>query len=377
MLKVETAVERIIDRCTRMENGENIDIYKEMYRYKAICELSEEEIEKVYNRISKCLFGTQEETAEQALEEANKEKAALAALTVSPFKATNEEMKEAIKAIKAFSILKGFTLCITKKECVTREEELKHILSECQEELISWFMVRDAEKKAAEQEEATRADFEDEDNEVAGGILTVNAPIYTTQEQAKKLAVERVKRFEGAREDALILSSLREKTEDRYVFLVNCCFNQYLVTVKLTPTSFPLSDDFEGVEDEGYEEEDWDEDIGEDGRSIMMFSSEEEIKELGFDEEFDYVTIVLDPLTRVKEYRFKTCCKRLSTAVDRFFEILKVDVTVRRLTSVLKMLMLEKNLHSYQRNRYRYEVDDLVDCYSFLLVINPPEDDKK
>lgn len=52
-MKLENAIERCIDRCNLA--GENVDIYKFMYQYKAIRELPDDEFDKVYDSISKCL----------------------------------------------------------------------------------------------------------------------------------------------------------------------------------------------------------------------------------------------------------------------------------------------------------------------------------
>lgn len=55
-MKLEKAIERCIDRCNL--EGEDVEIYKYMYQYKAIRELPKEEFEKVYDTISDALgFG--------------------------------------------------------------------------------------------------------------------------------------------------------------------------------------------------------------------------------------------------------------------------------------------------------------------------------
>ena len=52
-MKLETAIQRIIDRITLADDGESTEIYKYMYQYKAIRELPEEQFEAVYDEISK------------------------------------------------------------------------------------------------------------------------------------------------------------------------------------------------------------------------------------------------------------------------------------------------------------------------------------
>ena len=50
MLGLEKAKERAFDKCNLI--GENCDIYEVLYSYKAIAELSEEEIDKIYDWIA-------------------------------------------------------------------------------------------------------------------------------------------------------------------------------------------------------------------------------------------------------------------------------------------------------------------------------------
>lgn len=52
-MKLETAIQRIIDRITLADTDVDTDIYKYMYQYKAIRELPEEQFEAVYDEISK------------------------------------------------------------------------------------------------------------------------------------------------------------------------------------------------------------------------------------------------------------------------------------------------------------------------------------
>lgn len=52
-MKLETAIQRIIDRITLADDGESTEIYKYMYQYKAIRELPDEQFEAVYDEISK------------------------------------------------------------------------------------------------------------------------------------------------------------------------------------------------------------------------------------------------------------------------------------------------------------------------------------
>ena len=51
MMTLEKAKERAFDRITAM--GESADIYKVLYSYKAIRELDDQEIDKIYDWIAK------------------------------------------------------------------------------------------------------------------------------------------------------------------------------------------------------------------------------------------------------------------------------------------------------------------------------------
>lgn len=55
MMKLDTAIERCIDRCNLDPEGEGMDIYKYMYQYKAIRDLPEDQFDQVYDHISKVL----------------------------------------------------------------------------------------------------------------------------------------------------------------------------------------------------------------------------------------------------------------------------------------------------------------------------------
>ena len=50
MMKLEKAIQRAFDKCNLL--GENVDIYQVLYSYKAIRELPDEEIERIYEEIS-------------------------------------------------------------------------------------------------------------------------------------------------------------------------------------------------------------------------------------------------------------------------------------------------------------------------------------
>lgn len=50
MLKLEKAIERAFDRCNLI--GEDVDIYEILYSYKAIAQLPQEEIDKIYDDIA-------------------------------------------------------------------------------------------------------------------------------------------------------------------------------------------------------------------------------------------------------------------------------------------------------------------------------------
>lgn len=52
-MNLDKAIEKCIDRCNLV--GEDVDIYKYMYQYKAIRDLPEAESEKVYDIIAKAL----------------------------------------------------------------------------------------------------------------------------------------------------------------------------------------------------------------------------------------------------------------------------------------------------------------------------------
>lgn len=51
-MKLETAIQRIIDRITLADDGESTEIYKYMYQYKAIRELPDDKFEAVYDQIA-------------------------------------------------------------------------------------------------------------------------------------------------------------------------------------------------------------------------------------------------------------------------------------------------------------------------------------
>ena len=48
-MKLETAIERAFNRCNLI--GEDVDVYKILYSYKAIRDLPDEEIEQIYEEI--------------------------------------------------------------------------------------------------------------------------------------------------------------------------------------------------------------------------------------------------------------------------------------------------------------------------------------
>lgn len=52
-MTLEKAIRKCIDKCNL--EGENTDIYRNMYRYKAIRELPDDEFEKVYDQIAEAL----------------------------------------------------------------------------------------------------------------------------------------------------------------------------------------------------------------------------------------------------------------------------------------------------------------------------------
>lgn len=46
----ENAIERVFDRCNLI--GEEVDIYKEMIRYKALRDLPDDELDQIYDDIA-------------------------------------------------------------------------------------------------------------------------------------------------------------------------------------------------------------------------------------------------------------------------------------------------------------------------------------
>lgn len=48
-MKLEKAIERAFDKCNQI--GEDCDVYKVLYSYKAIVELPDHEVEKIYQDI--------------------------------------------------------------------------------------------------------------------------------------------------------------------------------------------------------------------------------------------------------------------------------------------------------------------------------------
>lgn len=50
MMTKEKAIERVFDRCNLI--GENVDILEIMYKYKAIRDLPEDEIDRIYDDIA-------------------------------------------------------------------------------------------------------------------------------------------------------------------------------------------------------------------------------------------------------------------------------------------------------------------------------------
>lgn len=53
MLNLETAIQRVKDRCNMI--GESADVYKIMYQYKAIRELDTDMIDAIYDEVVKWL----------------------------------------------------------------------------------------------------------------------------------------------------------------------------------------------------------------------------------------------------------------------------------------------------------------------------------
>lgn len=53
MMNLETAIERCIDRCNLA--GEDVDIQKYMYQYKAIRGLNDAQFDEVYDKIARVL----------------------------------------------------------------------------------------------------------------------------------------------------------------------------------------------------------------------------------------------------------------------------------------------------------------------------------
>ena len=53
MTKLERAIQRAFDKCNLI--GEKVDIYEVLYSYKAIAQLPDEEIDKIYDTIAEGL----------------------------------------------------------------------------------------------------------------------------------------------------------------------------------------------------------------------------------------------------------------------------------------------------------------------------------
>lgn len=53
MTKLERAIQRAFDKCNLI--GETVDIYEVLYSYKAIAQLPDEEIDKIYDTIAEGL----------------------------------------------------------------------------------------------------------------------------------------------------------------------------------------------------------------------------------------------------------------------------------------------------------------------------------
>lgn len=53
MMTLDKAIDRCIDRCNL--EGEDVDIYKYMYQYKAIRDLPDDEFNQVYDDIARSL----------------------------------------------------------------------------------------------------------------------------------------------------------------------------------------------------------------------------------------------------------------------------------------------------------------------------------
>ena len=52
MITLERAKQRAFDRCNLDPAGESVEIYKYLYQYKAIRELPDDEISKIYDEIA-------------------------------------------------------------------------------------------------------------------------------------------------------------------------------------------------------------------------------------------------------------------------------------------------------------------------------------
>lgn len=52
-MRLESAIERIIDRCNL--EGDGCDVYKIMYQYKSVRTLSDEEQDRIYDHVVKVL----------------------------------------------------------------------------------------------------------------------------------------------------------------------------------------------------------------------------------------------------------------------------------------------------------------------------------
>ena len=54
-MTLEKAIDRCFDSCNLDSDGESMDIYKHMYRYKAIRELPDDQFDQVYDELSERL----------------------------------------------------------------------------------------------------------------------------------------------------------------------------------------------------------------------------------------------------------------------------------------------------------------------------------
>ena len=55
--KVDTAVEKAFNRMVQSENGDGLDVYEVIYRYKALRDLPQDDVEIIYDYLTERMWG--------------------------------------------------------------------------------------------------------------------------------------------------------------------------------------------------------------------------------------------------------------------------------------------------------------------------------